>query len=139
MRNFAFIFFLIAFISCDEEHNTPTKAIDDDFEPDTAIKLKMGNFSGVSGHSVSGSASLYEVMGEITLLLEPFNSQNGPDLRVYLRKNATAGSYIDLGPLKSTTGKQSYKIPSNYDVNEYPYVLIWCQKFSVGFGRAETE
>jgi hypothetical protein len=70
------------------------------------------------------------------LLLDPFSSQNGPDLRVYLSKDASGGSFINLGRLKSTTGKQSYDIPGNPNLDEYSYVLIWCQQFSVGFGRA---
>lgn len=139
MRNFAAIFLLISLIACEEESNTPTKPIDDDFDPGTAVKLKMGNFSGVSGHSVAGTVALYELAGTITLLLDPFQAQNGPDLKVYLSKDANAGTYISLGSLKSTTGKQSYEIPTGYNINEYPYVLVWCQQFSVGFGRAQVE
>lgn len=133
------IFLLVAIFACNEEDKKPTQPIVDDSDTDISIKLKMGDFTGVSGHSVSGTVALFDSLGTKSLRLNPFNSQNGPDLKVYLSKNASAGSYISLGPLKSTTGKQSYEIPLGYDLNEYPYVLIWCQQFSVGFGEAEIK
>lgn len=130
---------IILFAGCDPENNTPTLPINDDFDPAMATKLKMGSFTGVSGHTVSGMAATYDENGKKVLFLEPFTSQNGPDLRVYLSKDAHAGSFISLGRLKSTTGAQAYPIPGNPDLNEYPYVLIWCQQFSVGFGLAEID
>lgn len=139
MKKLLTIFAILALLSCEEENNTPTKPINDDFDPVTATKLKMGSFAGVSGHTVSGMAATYDDNGAKVLLLEPLTSQNGPDLRVYLSKDQNAGTYINLGSLKSTTGKQSYTIPGNPNLDEYPYVLIWCQEFSVGFGRAELQ
>lgn len=139
MKKFSFLLAIIFFFACTEENNTPTKPVDDDFDPDGAIKLKMGDFIGVSGHSVSGMATIYDDQGTKFVVLDPFNSQNGPDLKVYLSSDANATSYINLGELKSTTGKQSYEITGSYDLDEYPYVLVWCQEFSVGFGKAITE
>ncbi len=137
MKKLPVVLILCALLSCGEENNTPTKPIDDNFDPTMATKLKMGDFVGVGGHSVSGMAATYDDNGTKVVLLDPLNSQNGPDLKVYLSKDLNAGSYINLGNLKSTTGKQTYSIPGNPNLDEYPYVLIWCQQFSVGFGRAE--
>ena len=39
--------------------------------------------------------------------------------------------------MKSTMGKQSYQLPGNVVVADYDHVLIWCQQFSVLFGKAE--
>lgn len=139
MKKLLTIFAFLSLLSCEEENNTPTKPINDNFDPTTATKLKMGSFAGVSGYTVSGIAATYDDNGAKVLLLEPLNSQNGPDLRVYLSKDQNAGTYINLGSLKSTTGKQSYPIPGNPNLDEYPYVLIWCQEFSVGFGRAALQ
>ncbi|MCK6616181.1 MAG: DM13 domain-containing protein [Cyclobacteriaceae bacterium] len=133
------VFLIVVLSACEPENNTPTIPADDDFDPGMALKLKMGSFAGVSGHTVSGMAATYDDNGEKVLFLDPFNSQNGPDLRVYLSKDVNAGSFINLGRLKSTNGAQSYSIPGNPDLSEYPYVLIWCQQFSVGFGLAEIE
>jgi hypothetical protein len=99
----------------------------------------MGSFVGVSGHSVSGMATTYDDNGTKVVVLDPFTSQNGPDLKVYLSKDASASAYINLGDLKSTTGKQSYTVPGSPNLDEYTYVLIWCQEFSVGFGRSDIE
>ncbi len=139
MKKLSVILILFALLSCVEENNTPTKPIDDNFDPTMATKLKMGAFVGVGGHNVSGMAATYDDNGTKVVLIDPLNSQNGPDLKVYLSKDANAGSYINLGNLKSTTGKQSYTIPGNPNLDEYPYVLIWCQDFSVGFGRVELQ
>lgn len=126
MKNLA-VLMVIVLVGCEPDDNTPTLPVDDDFNPDMATKLKMGSFEGVAGHSVAGVPATYD--GKKVLLLGPFSSQNGPDLRVYLSKDAAAGSFINLGRLKSTTGKQSYAIPGNPNLDEYPYVLIWCQQF----------
>ena len=141
MKKLSVVIISLVLLSCEaEDNNTPTEPIDDIFDPTMATKLKMGEFVGVSGHSVSGMAATYEDTNGIkVVLLDPLNSQNGPDLKVYLSKDANAGSYINLGDLKSTAGKQSYAIPGNPNLDEYPYVLIWCQQFSVGFGRVELQ
>jgi hypothetical protein len=133
------ILLIITILSCEAEDNTPTKPVDDTFDPTTATKLKMGSFVGVSGHSVSGMATTYDDNGTKVVVLDPFTSQNGPDLKVYLSKDASASAYINLGDLKSTTGKQSYTVPGSPNLDEYTYVLIWCQEFSVGFGRSDIE
>jgi hypothetical protein len=91
------------------------------------------------GHTVSGTAAIYSSAGKKVILLDPFSSQNGPDLRVYLSKDANASSYISMGKLKSTTGKQSYEVPGNPDVADYKYIMIWCEQFTVVFGRAELQ
>jgi hypothetical protein len=139
MKKLSVVLIFCALLSCEEENNTPTKPVNDNFDPTMATKLKMGDFVGVGGHSVSGMAATYDDSGAKILLLEPLNSQNGPDLKVYLSKDIIATSYINLGNLKSTTGKQSYTIPGNPNLDEYPYVLIWCQEFSVGFGQVELQ
>lgn len=133
------LFLFVVLCACEVEENTPTKPIDDDFDSTMATKLKMGSFVGVGGHSVSGMATTYDDNGIKVVVLEPFTSQNGPDLYVYLSKDAQAGSYINLGKLKSITGKQTYSIPGNPTLDDYPYVLVWCRKFSVGFGQTMVE
>ena len=138
MKQIFILFFLIAITSCKEDDGTPNMPIDDTFNPSTAILIKSGMLVGV-GHTVSGTASIYESAGKKTVLLDPYSSQNGPDLKVYLSKDEKASSYINLGKLKSLDGKQSYEIPNNPDVTDYKYVLVWCEQFSVIFGKAELK
>lgn len=132
---------IIALISCSEtEDNTPANPIDDDFDP-TGMQVTLvrkGTLMGI-GHAVEGSANVYSDAGELVLVLDPFMSQNGPDLRVYLSKDEKASEYLNLGPLKSTTGKQSYDISGMPDLDQYKFAMIWCQEFSVLFGVAELQ
>ncbi len=133
------VLFLVLFItSCKEDEATPTTPIDDAFNPATATLIKSGAFVGV-GHTVSGTAAIYEGAGKKTVLLDPYSSQNGPDLKIYLSKDEMASSYISLGKLKSTDGKQSYEIPNNTDIATYKFVLVWCEQFTVIFGKAELK
>ena len=123
-------------LSCTVEENTPKKPVDDDFDITSATLVKQGNLVGINGHTVSGTANIYIDDGKKFVVLDPYESQNGPDLKVYLSKDVNASSYINLGPLKSVTGKQAYALPGNANINEYTVVHIWCEKFSVEFGRA---
>jgi len=134
-----FIISIIVFLaSCKEEDATPTAPINDNFDTTTSTVLKSGMMAGV-GHTVSGTVTVYENGSTKTVVLDPFSSQNGPDLKVYLSKDMNASSYLSLGALKSTSGKQSYEIPGNPDITDYNYVLVWCEQFTVVFGRAEIK
>lgn len=134
------LFFLILFLTaCTAEENTPTKPINDAFDTDGATLIFSGMFMGSGGYTVTGKASVYEKDGVKTLVLDPYSSSNGPDLRVYLSRDENANSALNLGFLKSTTGKQSYTIPGNPDIADFSHVHIWCQQFSVPFGRAALD
>jgi hypothetical protein len=135
------VFLVIAFASCSEdENNTPTAPINDPFDPIAtgATALKQGTMMGI-GHTVSGTVRIYDDAGKKVIVLDPFSSQNGPDLKVYLSTDQNATKYINLGALKSTNGKQSYDVTGSPDLNEYKFVLVWCQEFSVLFGKAEMQ
>ncbi len=133
--NLAFIV-VFALFACEVEENTPEQMTADDFDATGASVLKEGILNGIGGHAVSGTARIYEKAGIYYLVFDPYQSQNGPDLRVYLSRNESATSFISLGLLKSTTGRQSYRIPAGININEFSHVHVWCQQFSVQFGRA---
>jgi len=125
-------------VSCGIEEATPTVPVNDTFDPAKAQQISMGMIMGIN-HTASGTASIYLLDGKHTLLLDPFSSQNGPDLKVYLSKDVGATNYLRLGALQSTMGKQSYSIPSGISLSDYPYVHVWCEQFSVEFARAEMK
>ncbi|HZI25798.1 MAG TPA: DM13 domain-containing protein [Chryseolinea sp.] len=139
MKIFFFICALLISISCSEDDNTPTAPVDDQFDPDAmqVMLLKQGIMTGAGGHTVSGTVKVYDDDGKKVIVLDPFTSQNGPDLKVYLSKDENATQYLNLGALKSTMGKQSYDVSGMPDLEQYKFVLIWCQEFSVLFGEAE--
>lgn len=130
------ILLYILLVGCSADTVVPTTpAAPTTFNPATATLIKMGTLEGV-GHTVSGTAGIYESDGKKYVVLNPYSSQNGPDLKVYLSKDVNASSYISLGNLKSTSGNQSYEVPGMPNIAEYTHIHIWCEQFSVVFGRA---
>ncbi|MEM9038967.1 MAG: DM13 domain-containing protein [Actinomycetota bacterium] len=97
-----------------------------------------GQFSGTSRYDVSGDAIvLGNGTGQRFLRFENFESNNGPDLNVYLVNPDDPSDFIDLGDLKGNIGDQNYEIPADVDLDRYSQVSIWCVRFSVGFGNAD--
>jgi len=137
-KRYLIIGLIIIFVSCaEDENNTPTKPIDDTFDPTGATLIKEGMLMGSGGYTVMGTATIYLKDGVNVLVLDPFSSSNGPDLRVYLSRDVSASSFLNLGMLKSIMGKQTYVIPGNPDFTEFTHVHVYCQQFSVSFGKAE--
>ncbi|SDK26109.1 Electron transfer DM13 [Catalinimonas alkaloidigena] len=89
-------------------------------------------------HQTSGKAEVYGVGSQQQeLRLVDFRTDAGPDLKVYLATDTKASAYVSLGDLKGTSGNFSYTLPASFDYETYPYVLIWCEDFSVLFGSGE--
>lgn len=95
-----------------------------------------GTFTNAA-HITTGQAQVKGVLGSLNLYLKNFKTDSGPDLYVYLATNTSAGTFINLGTLKSTNGDQVYSISGNPDFTKYKYALIWCQQFGVLFGSAQ--
>ncbi|CAN5522652.1 DM13 domain-containing protein [soil metagenome] len=141
MNKLFLILAILLSVSCNkDESNTPTKPVNSTFDPMAtgATLLKQGTLTGV-GHSVSGTAKIYNDVGKKILVLDPFSAQNGPDLKIYLSTDQNATKYINLGPLMATSGKQTYDVAATTDLDQYKYVLVWCQQFSVLFGKSELQ
>jgi hypothetical protein len=134
---------LIAFIiiaGCRPQNTTPTMPVTQTSGLDTtkAQLLKKGMFVGLDGPT-SGTASIYDQAGSTYVLLNPFESHSGPDLKVYISKDINAKDYIRLGNLQATSGRQVYSVPSGTTITDFNYVHIWCQQYSVDFARAEVK
>lgn len=111
--------------------------------PSGPLALSTGSF-GDRSHPTSGTATVYELEdGTRTLRIEGLETDNGPDLFVYLSTaspDAPAGEYgvtpVDLGRLKGNIGDQNYDVPADVDLDAYTTVAIWCERFDVVFGTA---
>ena len=132
--------FSIFFIGCgDLENNVPTETIidsTDDLEGEVASL--EGSFASVSPYTVSGTTEIFYLSpsDSYSLVMSEFNSSNGPDLRVYLAEGTGLGNSVSLGALSSTNGTLRYDFPSSQFDPLYNYVIIWCEDFSVSFGRS---
>ena len=87
-------------------------------------------------HTVSGKVSLYERNSKQTLVFEGFQSDTGPDLRIYLATNTQATDFVEVSML-TATGNFFVDVPPGVSMNQQRYVLIWCKRFAVHFGNAE--
>lgn len=107
------------------------------FDPTLQQLRASGTFrNGV--HSVSGTVRLYERNGKQTLVFENFQSDTGPDLRIYFATDTQASSFTEVSMLTST-GNFFVDVPAGISLNQQRYVLIWCKRFSVHFGNAELK
>lgn len=131
---------LLIVAGCTPQNTTPTTPVTKATALDTtkAQLLKKGMFVGLDGPT-SGMASIYEQSGSTYVLLDPFESHSGPDLKVYISKDVNANDYVRLGNLQATSGRQVYQVPNNTVIANYNYVHIWCQAYSVDFARAEVK
>lgn len=111
--------------------------------PREAVTVAQGTFQSLE-HETTGTAQIIELdNGELFLRFEDLETSNGPDLRVYLSEvpasddwYAYGERFIDLGGLKGNRGSQNYEIPAGTDLSKYKSAVIWCRRFTVGFGVA---
>jgi hypothetical protein len=109
------------------------------------VALLSGEFGSRSRYTVTGTATVFQLEDGTRLLrLEDFASTNGPDLYVYLTvanavddDGALNMDFVDLGLLAGNIGNQNYVIPDDVDLSLYDTVVIWCRRFTVGFGAAD--
>jgi Electron transfer DM13 len=104
------------------------------------VRVARGEFVSIAHHG-RGTAAVVELPGdERKLTLTGFETDPGPDLRVYVSTGDPAsgdlGDFEDLGELKGNVGNQQYTLPRNVDLERYSTVVVWCRAFSVAFTSA---
>ncbi len=105
------------------------------------VEVASGTFEGLA-HGASGTAAVVELAsGERVLTFTDLETDNGPDLRVYLAsadpaRGGELGESKDLGALKGNRGSQQYVVSKDIDVERLSTVVVWCRAFSVGFTSA---
>jgi hypothetical protein len=100
-----------------------------------SVKL-AGSFYPTVGIVVNGTVKITSSGADFSLLLENFEISGGPDLKVYLSKKDTPFEFINLGPLQSNSGNQTYKVPKGVDFTVHKYALIHCQQYNHLFAIA---
>ena len=118
-----------------------------DAVPASMVTLASGAFKSLE-HGTSGKAMLVELPdGKRVLRLEDLKTSNGPELRVYLSSVPAQDDwfvyddqdFVDLGDLKGNVGSSNYELPAGTDPAKYQSAVVWCRRFSVGFGVAPLE
>jgi Electron transfer DM13 len=108
------------------------------------LVLSRGEFRSLE-HATSGVALVFELEdGSRFLRLEGLETSNGPDLRVIITDRPVSddwhvwddGEYVDLGALTGNIGTSNYEIPGDVDLSRFRTAVVWCRRFSVGFGVA---
>jgi hypothetical protein len=107
-------------------------------------QVASGEFTG-KAHDASGTAAVVRLAdGSTKLTFTDLDTDNGPDLRVYLvagdvESDADVEDFRDLGALKGNKGTQQYAVPADVDLDRYATVVVWCRAFSIAFATAELE
>lgn len=100
--------------------------------------LLQGKFENAV-HATSGVVKVYENKNKKrTLVLENFQTDAGPDLRIYLAEDRSVTNFIQITD-KVQNGNISLEIPSGVDLTKQNHVLIWCRKYAVLFGFAQVK
>jgi len=97
--------------------------------------LGMGRFRALD-HPGRGRAEVVRSGGRTLVQLRDFQTDAGPDLRLYLSTDDQASDFVDLGELKGNSGNQRYTVPRGTSVERFDTVLVWCRAFSVPFTAA---
>ena len=133
------LFLVIIFsMACNKNVGSSSDVLNE--KVDTAAVIAKNTIPGefiTYGQAVMGVAKVYSKEGKLSLALENFSTNNGPDLHVYLSKEIEPVNFIDLGKLKSISGNQVYDITGMPDFTQYKYALIHCQQYNHLFGSAQ--
>jgi hypothetical protein len=122
----------------------PTTVAPPSTVPAGPVEVARGEFVS-RDHGTSGVARVLELgPGQRIVRLEGLDTDNGPDLYLYLTTNPAAGDegafddeFVNLGRLKGNQGDQNYELPAGTDLGRLATVVIWCDRFNSAFGAAD--
>ncbi|WP_158842938.1 DM13 domain-containing protein [Saccharothrix deserti] len=114
--------------------------------PTGPVALATGPFRSLD-YTTTGNATLVRLPdGKLAVQFEALDTSDGPDLYVYLSDKpsdspeaAFDSGFTNLGKLKANQGNQVYEVPAGIDLKTVRSVVIWCERFSEGFGVAPLE
>lgn len=88
-------------------------------------------------HPASGQVRIAKLGEKTYVRYENYKTINGPDVQVWLAKDLKGSDYVNLGALKATEGNINYEVPAGVNIQDYRYVLTWCEDFAVLFNSAD--
>ncbi len=114
--------------------------------PAEPVELARGDFISID-HGTSGVVRVLELAdGTRIVRLEDLDTDNGPDLFLYLSPNPSSGpegafddGFVNLGRLQGNKGNQNYDLAADIDLSAFESVVVWCERFSSAFGAADLK
>lgn len=110
-----------------------------------AAVIHVGQFRSLEHETKGAALVLRNPDGSAVLRFEGLRTSNGPELVVMLSATPATDDgwsayddrdFVILGPLKGNLGDQNYPLPSDLDLSRFRSAVVWCNRFSVGFGAA---
>ena len=98
--------------------------------------IKLTQVSGIKGYDAQGTASVFVSDDTTFLRLEDFGIASGIDQRLYLTKDGTIQTGIDIGALKASQGDQNYDI-SGIDHDTYNILIVYSSPFDLYYAYAK--
>lgn len=133
--NKSLLFVVILFAACKKEGASTVPAMD--MPQSNAVVIGSGGFENGPYGRVSGVAKVVRNPGNTyDVVLDSFQTNNGPDLFVYLSKEVMPVNFIVAGKLKATSGTQVYSLSFVPDLSQYKYVAVHCKAYNHLFGYA---
>ena len=105
---------------------------------------RMGAFepNPESTYQCRGGAGLQEsdAGGLEVVFDDDFLVTAGPRLAIYLSTTNMVGpTSLELGPIESFSGAQTYSVPAGTQIGDYDWVIVHCVPFNVTFGYARLQ
>ena len=112
------------------------------------VVLRTGSLSSLE-HETAGAVRVVELAdGSRFVRLEDLATSNGPDLRVILTDRPASGRLARVGRRRGRRSRSAQREPrelrttrsrTDVDLSSFRTVVMWCRRFSVGFGVAALE
>lgn len=95
-----------------------------------------GTFSGANDHITTGQVEVVKTdTGWNIVLGADFSLDGAPEPSVGIGKDGEL--QLDLAPLESISGEQTYVLPASVKLSDFDEIFIWCREFNVSLGSAK--
>lgn len=98
--------------------------------------VKLSQISGLKGYDSKGEAAIIISSDMAFLRLQEFGVTSGIDQHLYLTKDGTIATGIDLGKLKASQGDQYYGI-TGVDTESHNILIIYSKVFDTYYAHAK--
>jgi len=120
-----------------ESNEVSTPTMDEEMPSLAEGVEKIFKVMSTAGHPAKGNVRIIETEEGTVIRFEDFETINGPRLNLYLAKDLRANEFVDLGPIKGTSGNINYLVPEGIDISDYKYIMHWCVPFKVLFNYVD--